>query len=145
MGQALDRAFVCGAILLFGGGLLMTFGWPNGAALFPRLICIAGLAAAVFSAVAPFLSTAAQARESPAAVENRRGEVRAFLWTAGFFVAVWLLGFQFGLPLAIGLYYLVEARLRPTGVAAAVVLTAVLAWLIDAYLQVPLYDGWLMS
>jgi hypothetical protein len=154
--RVVDSVFVWAAVVVFGSGLALTIGWPPEAALFPRTIGVAGLAVALFSAVRPLVRGAGSAgdqhtdrtggdgarqAESPAA--GRAGEVRVFTWAAGFFLAVWLLGFQIGLPIAMGLYYIVEARLRPLFIAGAVLAAAFAIWLIGTYLHVPLYPGFI--
>jgi putative tricarboxylic transport membrane protein len=85
-------------------------------------------------------------RPAPADAETRRRTLEIAGWIAGFFVAIWLLGFMPAVPVATLLYLRLSARERWP---LAATLTA-LGWasfylLFDRALHLPFPEGWLLG
>ena len=121
------------------------------AALFPMIIGIPTLALALLAFGQEFFATlrhgATQADPSEIATPlepalMRRRTVSIIGWTLGFFLGIWLLGFNFAVPVATFLYLKVGAREKWW----ITVLLSALAWaffygLFDYFLHVPFPEG----
>ncbi|MDP2619309.1 MAG: hypothetical protein Q8P46_03910 [Hyphomicrobiales bacterium] len=142
--DTLDGALVACCALVFGGGLLMTLGWPATAALFPRLICGLGLAVSLLAGVGLLWRVGAKGDSSPEESNGHR-QLAVVGWVVGFFLAVWMLGFQVGLPLAVALYYVAVARIAPWAALVLAAAAASFIWLAQGMLHLPMYAGLLLG
>ena len=94
---------------LFAGVVLTALKWQPETATFPLLIGVAGLGLAVWAMVGDVLRwrSAAVEGDGPSGEDTARARA-AFLWIAVFFALVLLIGFRWGLPLAVLAYYRLE-------------------------------------
>ncbi len=141
------REIVLGGIVaaLFAGIILTTLQWEPETATFPLLIGAAGLGLAVWSLAGDVLhwrSTAA--RTDGARAEDTARARAAFAWIGVFFALVLLMGFRWGLPLAVLGYYRLEARVGWAAAVGAAVVCAALLHVAVVYLYLPLYRGLLL-
>ena len=140
-------------LVLTAWGIVSAFAWPLKAKLFPLVISIPLLCFAVAEILWLFFgtSTAAAAadfklsEDVPPEVSRRRTALAAG-WTAGFFLAILLLGFPFAVALLLLAYLRVQAR---RGWLFCVIFTAVV-WgafygLFDLLLHLPFPAGWLVE
>lgn len=135
-----EAALGSAAAALFAGVVLAALEWEPEAATFPLLIGVTGLGLAVWS-VAGDLVRKPAAPAGEASVEDAARARAAFGWIAVFFALVLLIGFQWGLPLAVLAYYRLEARMGWTGAVSAAVLCAAFLYAAVHFLYLPLYTG----
>ena len=127
---------------LFAGVVLATLQWQPETATFPLLIGLVGLGLAVWALAGDVLrwrSTAAGA--GGVSAEDTARARAAFAWIGVFFALVLLMGFRWGLPLAVLGYYRLEARVGWVAAVAAAVVCAALLHVAVVYLYLPLYRG----
>ena len=127
---------------LFAGVVLTTLQWQPETATFPLLIGVVGLGLAVWALVGEALrwrSTAARA-EGVSAGDAARARA-AFAWIGVFFALVLLMGFRWGLPLAVLGFYRLEARIGWVAAFGAAAVCAALLHIAVVYLYLPLYRG----
>jgi hypothetical protein len=104
-------------VLVFAAALWTALGWPPRARIFPFTIFGPILIVAIANFVKdlrrqPWIEalhqTIAEANLDETMFRKRTGEILA--WIVGFFLALWLFGFPFGIPLATFLYLKLAAR-----------------------------------
>jgi hypothetical protein len=150
MRRQLDVAFSALLVATFAWGAWQARQWPENAALFPLAIALPGTALALVQ-----LSASLRARSQPAGAPGmladipERERVRRSLevvgWILAFIAAVWALGFLAAVPLASFLYLRsvregwAESLLVPAGT------WALLYFLFDRALHVPLPPGELLQ
>ena len=141
-----EAALGSAAAALFAGVVLTALRWEPETATFPMLIGVTGLGLAVWSVVGDLL------RKRPARLQDRgtsaedTARARAALgWIAVFFALVLLIGFRWGLPLAVLVYYRLEARTGWVGAVAATVVSAAFLYVAVEFLYLPLYSGVLLE
>ena len=142
------REIVLGGVVaaLFAGVVLTTLQWEPETATFPLLIGVVGLGLALWALVGDVLrwrSTAAGA--DAASAEDTARARAAFAWIAVFFALVLLMGFRWGLPLAVLGYYRLEARVGWVAAVSAAAVCAALLYVAVVYLYLPLYSGLLFQ
>ncbi len=142
------REIVLGGVVaaLFAGVVLTTLQWEPETATFPLLIGVVGLGLALWALVGDVLrwrSTAAGA-DAVSAEDTARARA-AFAWIAVFFALVLLMGFRWGLPLAVLGYYRLEARVGWVAAVSAAAVCAALLYVAVVYLYLPLYSGLLFQ
>ncbi len=127
---------------LFAGVVLTALKWQPETATFPLLIGVAGLGLAVWGVVGDVLRwrSAAVEGDGPSGEDTARARA-AFLWIAVFFALVLLIGFRWGLPLAVLAYYRLEARVGWVVTVSAAVVCAAFLHVAVVYLYLPLYSG----
>lgn len=128
------------AAALFAGVVLTALRWEPETATFPMLIGVTGLGLAVWSVVGDLVRKRA-APVGGASVEEAARARAAFGWIAVFFALVLLIGFRWGLPLAVLAYYRLEARTGWVGAVAAAVVSAAFLYVAVEFLYLPLYTG----
>ena len=127
---------------LFAGVVLTALQWQPETATFPLLIGVVGLGLAVWALVGDvrrWRSTAAGA-DAVSAGDTARARA-AFAWIGVFFALVLLMGFRWGLPLAVLGYYRLEARVGWVAAVCVAVVCAALLHVAVVYLYLPLYGG----
>ena len=145
----------CILTAVFAGAIAMATTFPPVASVFPYLIGGLGLALALASVLVEL--RAARLSEAGAAVpvsempsaqeqdEGRQREISAGLWIIGFFAAIGLVGFQWGLPVVVALNYRFECGLRPLTAILLGLLAAGFIYATLTLLHIPLYEGVLFS
>lgn len=127
---------------LFAGIVLTTLQWQPETATFPLLIGVVGLGLAVWALVGDVLRWRSQAGGAEGVgVEEATRARAAFTWIGVFFALVLLMGFRWGLPLAVLGYYRLEARVGWVAAVSAAVVCAALLHVAVVYLYLPLYGG----
>ena len=128
---------------LFAGVVLTALKWEPETATFPMLIGIVGLGLSVWAVLGDVLRwrSAPDEADGPSGEDTARARA-AFLWIAAFFVLVLLIGFRWGLPLAVLAYYRTEARVGWIAAVSVAVLCAAFLHVAVAYLHLPLYQGY---
>jgi hypothetical protein len=134
------------AVAIFFSGVVMALAWPVEAKTFPIVMGGTGLALALAALVADIkLWIAGTADATAVGTEETLRIHLTFAWILGFFASVFILGFQWGLPLTTLLYYRYEAR-RSWGVSLVLVaLTWGFLYFAATTLHLPLYDGVFMA
>ena len=135
-----EAALGSAAAALFAGVVLAALRWEPETATFPMLIGVTGLGLAVWSVVGDLVRKRA-APAGGASVEEAARARAAFGWIAVFFALVLLIGFRWGLPLAVLAYYRLEARTGWVGAVAAAVVSAAFLYVAVEFLYLPLYTG----
>ena len=132
----------CGVAALFAGVVLAALEWEPETATFPMLIGVVGLGLAVWAVVGDVLRwrSAAVKGDGPSGDDTARARA-AFLWIAVFFALVLVIGFRWGLPLAVLAYYRMEARVGWLATVSAAVVCGAFLHVAVAYLHLPLYAG----
>ncbi len=132
----------CAVAALFAGVVFTAAGWQPETATFPMLIGVAGLGLAVWAVAGDLLRwwKAPAEDRGPSGEDTARARA-AFLWIAVFFALVLLIGFRWGLPLAVLAYYRMEARVGWMVAVSAAVVCAAFLHVAVAYLHLPLYSG----
>ena len=139
-----EAALGSAAAALFAGVVLAALEWEPETATFPLLIGVTGLGLAVWSVVGDLArKPAAPAGEE--SVEDAARARAAFGWIAVFFALVLLIGFRWGLPLAVLAYYRLEARMGWTGAVSAAAACAAFLYAAVHFLYLPLYAGVLLE
>ncbi|HWO40749.1 MAG TPA: tripartite tricarboxylate transporter permease, partial [Candidatus Eisenbacteria bacterium] len=109
--------FSFGMIVTFAMALWTALGWPPRARVFPFAIFGPVLLLAIVNFIKdlrrqPWVETMkqtiAESNLDEASFRKRTREI--LVWILGFFIALWLLGFPFGIPLATFLYLKVASR-----------------------------------
>lgn len=127
---------------LFAAVVLTTLQWQPETATFPLLIGVVGLGLAVWALVGDVLRWRSQAGGAEGVgVEEATRARAAFTWIGVFFALVLLMGFRWGLPLAVLGYYRLEARVGWVAAVSAAVVCAALLHVAVVYLYLPLYGG----
>jgi TctA family transporter len=120
--------FSLGMVVVFGSALWTALSWPPRARIFPFAIFGPVLIIAIANFVKdlrrrPWMETIeqtiAEANLDEASFRKRTREILA--WILGFFLALWLLGFPLGIPLATFIYLKVASR---EGWLTSIVVTA---------------------
>jgi TctA family transporter len=76
----------------------------------------------------------------------RRRTINILIWTVGFFLAIWLLGFIYSIPLSMLLYLRLAGREKwPMAVAVSFFTWMFVYGLFEKLLSVPFPDGWLIT
>ena len=89
------------------------------------------------------ISASVEHEVTPAEVKRRT--ISIILWTVGFFVAIWLLGFSYAVPLTMLAYLALSARERWTMVLSVSFFTWLFYWgLFEKMLNVPFPEGLLI-
>lgn len=135
-----EAALGSAAAALFAGVVLTALRWEPETATFPMLIGVTGLGLAVWSVVGDLVRKRA-APAGGASVEEAARARAASGWIAVFFALVLLIGFRWGLPLAVLAYYRLEARTGWVGAVAAAVVSAAFLYVAVEFLYLPLYTG----
>ena len=128
--------------LAFGAALLMAKDWPIAASFFPFLIGGLGLSIAIITLI-PHFTKGYRGKSSGTGRVFVRRELTTFGWIFGFFGAVALIGFQWGLPCIILSYFKFEARVT---LALAILLSAIcwgFLYVMRSLLHLPLYEGFI--
>jgi hypothetical protein len=138
------------AVAIFATGIVMALAWPVETKTFPIVMGGAGLALALAALAGDIrlwaAGTAARTADEAAVSAEESSRVRVtFAWILGFFASVFVLGFQWGLPLTTLLYYRYEARL--SWVVSLVLAAATWGFLyfVATTLHLQLYDGFFMA
>ena len=127
---------------LFAWIVFTAAGWQPETATFPLLIGITGLGLAVWAVAGDVLRRPSPSVEvGGTAAEDSAKARAAFLWIAVFFALVLLVGFRWGLPVAVLAYYRVEARVTWVAAVAAALVCAAFLHVAVAHLYLPLYRG----
>ena len=142
MSVAREIALGAGAAILFGGVIAAALTWSPETAMFPMVIGIAGFGLAMWAVVADTLRLRTLSPESAQLSGEDSARARAtFAWIVAFFAAVLLVGFQWGLPLAVLAYYRMEASTGWTVALVAAVLCGGFLYGAENVLHIPLYAG----
>ena len=134
------------AVAIFASGIVMALAWPVETKTFPIVMGGAGLALALAALAADIRLWAAGPADDAAVSPEEASRIRVtFAWILGFFASVFVLGFQWGLPLTTLLYYRYEARL--SWVVSLVLAAATWGFLyfVATTLHLQLYDGFFMA
>jgi hypothetical protein len=76
----------------------------------------------------------------------RKRTISILLWTVGFFLAIWLLGFIYSIPLTVLLYLRFAGREKwPMAIAVSFFTWLFVYGLFEKLLSVPFPDGWLFT
>ena len=136
----------CAFVALFAWVVFTAAGWEPQTATFPLLIGVTGLGLAVWAVAGDVLSrrSASTAVDGTTAEDSAKAR-GAFLWIAVFFALVLLVGFRWGLLLAVLGYYRVEARVSWIAAVTAALVCAAFLHVAVAYLYLPLYRGFLFQ
>ena len=120
--------------------------WPIETSTFPIVMGGTGLALALAALAADIRLMIAGPADGEAADQENASRINAtFAWILGFFASVFILGFQWGLPLTTLFYYRFEARLSwIVSLILAVVVWGFLYFVATA-LHLPLYVGIFMA
>jgi hypothetical protein len=123
-------------------------------AIFPLIICIPSLVLALVAFGQEYLATlrhgVARAQPSgttvsPDSILVRQRAISIIGWTIGFFLAIWLLGFNIAVPLATFLYLKIGAQERwPIAVSLTTVAWLFFYGLFDYALHLPFPKGQLI-
>jgi hypothetical protein len=138
-------------VVLFCVALLQSREWTIRAGLFPWMIGFPVLGLTLIQLVMALRTTSWRPRASRAEVPVAQAlEVQRTLsmlgWTVGYFVALWLIGFTFAIPLMTFLYLKIAGRESwSTSVGLAVVAWAFLYFLFVQILHVPFPEGLLLG
>jgi uncharacterized membrane protein YfcA len=147
----LNANFILAALLaaVFAGAIATAVTFPPVASVFPYLIGGIGLALALAAVLVESRSArnleSDEAKRDEENDDGRRREISAGLWILGFFAAVGLIGFQWGLPLAVALNYQFECRVRVVTAVLMGLVTAGFVYLTIANLHISLYEGLLFA
>lgn len=141
MSSRLDLFLYLLMALAFGGALWLGRDWPPGARIFPFLIGGAGLLL-VLAGLLQAAFTKSQRTDRREKGPSVLKELATFAWISGYFGAVALFGFQWGLPAAILCYLKAEAGLRFLPAFLFTALCWTFLYIMRAYLYIPLYEGW---
>lgn len=137
-----EAALGSAAAALFAGVVLTALRWEPETATFPLLIGVTGLGLAGWSVVGDLLGKRpARLRDRGTSDEDTARARAAFGWIAVFFALTLLVGFRWGLPLAVLAYYRLEARTGWVGAVAAAVVSAAFLYAAVEFLYLPLYTG----
>lgn len=136
-----------GAVVIFAAGVVMALAWPIETSTFPIVMGGTGLALALAALVTDIrLWAAGPGGEEEAADKQDSSRINAtFAWILGFFASVFLLGFQWGLPLTTLFYYRFEARLSWIVSLILAVVVWFFLYFVATALYLPLYDGIFMA
>jgi hypothetical protein len=146
MSAGREIALSVGAVVLFGGGILVALDWTAATAMFPTTIGAAGLGLAIWAIAADILKRRDAAPEdTPMSEEDRTRARGTFVWIGVFFAAVLLIGFEWGVPVAALAFYRMEARLGWTTAVAAAGACGGFLYIAAHFLNIPLYPGLLME
>jgi len=145
MSSRLDRFLYLLMALAFGGALWVGRDWPPGARIFPFLIGGAGLLLVAAAVLQGILGKRREQRDREEKGTPVVKEFATFAWISGFFCAVALFGFQWGLPAIILVYVKLEAELKSVPSLIFAALCWAFLYVMRSYLYLPLYDGWIAS
>lgn len=141
-----ETCLSAGAVAIFSAGVVMALAWPVEAKTFPIVMGGAGLALALAALTADIkLWIAGTADDIAVSAEESTRIHLTFAWIVGFFASVFILGFQWGLPLTTLLYYRYEARRSWLVSLILAVLTWAFLYFAATTLHLPLYDGFFMA
>jgi hypothetical protein len=145
MSSKLDLFLYLLMALAFGGAVWMGRGWPVEARIFPFLISGAGLLLVAVGLLIKIFKEPVK----KATVEEKSPsiwkELATFAWISGYFIAVALFGFQWGLSAIIFAYLKAEADLKVVSSLLFAALCWAFIYVMQAYLYIPLYEGWLTA
>ena len=134
------------AVASLSTGVMMAFAWPMEARTFPIVMGGTGLALALAALTADIrLWVAGTTDDAPVSAEETSRIHLTFAWILGFFASVFILGFQWGLPLTTLLYYRYEARRSWVIALILALLTWGFLYFVATTLHLPLYDGFFMA
>lgn len=135
-----------GAVAIFATGVVMALAWPAETSTFPIVMGGTGLALALAALVTDIRLMIAGPAGEEAADQADSSRINAtFAWILGFFASVFLLGFQWGLPLITLFYYRFEARLSWIVSLILAVVVWFFLYFVATALYLPLYDGIFMA
>jgi putative tricarboxylic transport membrane protein len=148
----LAAVFTFVVVVLLGLALWQSRGFGYRAGLFPWVV---GIPALVLVAVQFFIDLSGRTRfkpedigasgELPRDVVNER-TTKIMLWTAGFFLAIWLFGFSIAVPLTSIVYLKIAGREKwPLTIAYSFCVWAFFYFLFDRGLSVPFPDPALLA
>ena len=145
MTAARDIALGSAFAVLFAYVVFTAAGWEPETATFPLLIGVAGLGLAVWAVAADVLRRRPASAQVAGTAEDKVRARAAFAWIAVFFALVLLIGFRWGLPLAVLAYYRLEARVGWFAAVAAALVCAAFLHVAVVYLYLPLYRGFVFQ
>lgn len=128
------------AVLVFGAGLVLAFGFSPEAGLVPRLICVAGLVFSVALLIKEVLARHGTSTD-PSYLPHLRTAATTFAWMTGFLVLVYLGGYLLAAMVFLPAFLLLVARARTkvTVVYTAVAFVVLIA--LPSLLPVDLPNG----
>ena len=139
------------AFALFGYLFVLSFDWPEAARLLPRIAVIIGVPFGLIRLVAILRRvkpTAAQVMDTSFRIEGQDPRaitgrfVRIWTWVLSLYLAIWLLGFHFALPVGTFIYLIRYGKagwLWSLGLSAAIYAAIKLAY--DMALDADWFDA----